>query len=78
MSPSANARSDRGRCEATTVGGWLGARSSREEKRPTTMSSGRYLVELLPAGCLKLRMNDESLSPALVGKIVVSVCGPSV
>jgi integrase len=56
--------------EATTVGGWLEAWLSREKKRPTTMASRRYLVGLLPRWFLRMRMNDESLSPAHVARML--------
>ena len=56
--------------EATTVGGWLEAWLSREKKRPTTMASRRYLVGLLPRWFLRIRMNDESLSPAHVARVL--------
>lgn len=56
--------------EATTVGGWLEAWLSREKKRLTTMASRRYLVGLLPRWFLKIRMIDESLSPAHVARML--------
>lgn len=56
--------------EATTVGGWLEAWLSREKKRPTTMASRRYLVGLLPRCFLRIRLNDESLSPAHVARML--------
>ena len=56
--------------EATTVGGWLEAWLAREKKRPTTMASRRYLVGLLPRWFLRIRMNDESLSPAHVARVL--------
>jgi integrase len=56
--------------EATTVGGWLEAWLSREKKRPTTMASRRYLVGLLPRWFLRIRMNDENLSPAHVARML--------
>jgi len=52
------------------VGGWLQAWLSREKKRPTTMASRRYLFGLLPRWFLKLRLNDESLSPAHVARVL--------
>jgi integrase len=56
--------------EATTVGGWLTAWLSREKKRPTTMASRRYHIGLLPRWFLKIRLNDESLSPAHVARVL--------
>ena len=56
--------------ESTTVGGWLQAWLSREQKRPTTMASRRYLIGLLPNWFLKIRMDDESLSPAHVARML--------
>ena len=56
--------------ESTTVGGWLKAWLSRENKRPTTMATRRYLVGLLPRWFLKIRMNDENLSPAHVARML--------
>lgn len=56
--------------QATTVGGWLQAWLEREKKRPTTMASRRYLVSLLPAWFLRIRMDDESLSPAHVARVL--------
>ena len=56
--------------DAITVGGWLEGWLSREIKRPTTMASRRYLVGLLPQWFVKIRMNDENLSPAHVARML--------
>ena len=56
--------------DATTVGGWLEGWLRREVKRPTTMASRRYLIGLLPAWFVKLRLTDEALTPAHVARML--------
>lgn len=55
---------------ATTVAGWLDDWLSRENKRPTTMASRRYLIGLLPAWFKALRLNDEALTPHHVARVL--------